>query len=84
MGAGLARRISTIPVLEMAVPDKVDEIVARAIEHTRALIKDSPDRWEAARRGLEAIHDDLARASPRHPALSRLQAFIARGDRRAL
>lgn len=63
--------------------DKVEEIVERAIEHTRPYLDASPDRWRAARQGLQRIYDDLARHAPDHPALSRLRAFVAQRDRQA-
>lgn len=63
--------------------DKVEEIVERAIEYTRPWLEYAPERWPAARRGLQRIRDDLLRDAPSHPALLRLTAFIAQWDRRA-
>jgi hypothetical protein len=57
--------------------DMVEEIVDRAIEHTRTILAAAPYDWRIARKGLQIIHDDLARRAPEHPALARLKAFIA-------
>ena len=61
--------------------DKIEEIVKRAIEHTRTILRTSRGQWSVARKGLEKIHDNLAFGAPGHPALDRLKAFIADQDR---
>jgi hypothetical protein len=62
--------------------DKIEEIVGRAIAYTRPLLEVSPGRWRVARKGLRRIRDDLYREAPDHPALLRLDAFMAQWDRR--
>jgi hypothetical protein len=80
MGAALALRVSGIFVSETAMSDRIEEIVERTIAHTRRLLQASPDRWDAARRGLETICGDLAKAAPHNPALARLRAFVGEED----
>jgi hypothetical protein len=58
--------------------DIVEEIVDRAIEHSRTLLAAALYDWRVARQGLWIIHGDLSRRAPEHPALNRLEAFIAR------
>ena len=62
--------------------DKIEDIVERAIAYTRPLLEAAPERWPAARSGLQRIHDDLRRDAPSHPALRRLTAFIVQWDER--
>ena len=61
--------------------DRTEEIVNRAIEHTLTIVKSSRRAWSVARKGLEKIRDNLAFAAPGHPAVDRLNAFIADQDR---
>jgi len=63
--------------------DKVEDIVERGIAYTRPLLESAPERWPAARSGLQRIHDDLRRDALNHPALQRLKAFIVQWDERA-
>jgi hypothetical protein len=60
--------------------DIIEEIVDRAIEHTRTILAAAPYDWRIAQKGLQIIHDDLGRRAPEHPALVRLKAFIANED----
>ena len=61
--------------------DAAEAIVEGTILHTRAILETSPGRWSAARGGLLKIRDSLADRAPGHPALDRLDAFIAEQDR---
>ena len=61
--------------------DKTDAIVDRTIEYTRELLETSQIDWSTARAGLDRIHDSLAGEAPDHPALDRLQNFIAEQQR---
>jgi hypothetical protein len=63
------------------VNDKIHAIVDRTIEHTRELLETSQIDWATARAGLDSIHDSLAGEAPGHPALDRLQDFIAEQHR---
>ncbi len=56
--------------------DKIDRIVDRAIEYTKALLANEATQWPAAREGLERIVDDLQRRAPGHAAPRRLQRLI--------
>ncbi len=56
--------------------DRIDKIVDRAGEHTKALLSKEPSQWPAAREGLERILGDLRRSAPDHPGLQRLRRFI--------
>ncbi len=56
--------------------DRIDKIVDRAAEYTKALLSNEATQWPAAREGLERILDDLARRAPGHPGLLRLRRFI--------
>lgn len=60
--------------------DKIEDIVNRALEHTRTILETSRAGWSVARKGLKKIHDDLAVGAPGHSALDRLRAFIANED----
>ena len=60
--------------------DRIEDIVERTIAHTRTLLATMPEIWPVARVGVQKIHDDLALETPDHPALQRLQAFIAEMD----
>ena len=61
--------------------DKINAIVDRTIEHTRELLETNQIDWATARAGLDRIYDSLASEAPGHPALDRLQDFIAEQDR---
>ena len=61
--------------------DAIDRIVERAIEHTRTILRTRRSEWSAARSGLLKIRASLAARAPGHPALDRLDAFIAEQDR---
>ena len=61
--------------------DKIHAIVDRTIEHTRELLEMSQIDWATARAGLDRVHDSLAGEAPSHPALDRLQDFIAEQHR---
>jgi hypothetical protein len=63
------------------VNDKICAIVDRTIGYTRELLETSQIDWATARVGLDRIHDSLAGEAPGHPALDRLQDFIAEQDR---
>ena len=56
--------------------DRIDDIIDRAAEYTKALLSKEPDRWPAAREGLERILGDLRGGAPDHPGLRRLRRFI--------
>jgi hypothetical protein len=56
--------------------DRIDRIVERALEHTKALLENEATRWPTAREGLERVLDDLGRGAPGHPGLRRLRRFI--------
>jgi hypothetical protein len=62
------------------VTDRIEDIIERTIAHTRGLLATMPEIWPVARVGMQKIHDDLALGAPDHPALLRLQAFIAEMD----
>lgn len=57
--------------------DRIDRIVDRAAEHTKALLLKEATRWPIAREGLERILADLRIGAPDHPGLERLRRFIA-------
>ena len=61
--------------------EKIDAIVDRTIAHTREQLESSRVEWSDARVGIERIHDSLAVDAAGHPALDRLQDFIADQDR---
>jgi len=63
------------------VADAIDRIVERAIEHTRTILATRRSEWGAARSGLLKIRASLVERAPGHPALDRLDAFIAERDR---
>ena len=56
--------------------DRIDSIVDRAAEYTKALLSNEAIRWPTAREGLERILDDLGRRAPGHSGLRRLRSFI--------
>jgi len=60
--------------------DKVDEIVSRAINYTLQLLIETPELWPICKAGLIKIRDNLASFAPAHPALKRLERFIAEQD----
>jgi hypothetical protein len=62
------------------VTDRIEDIVERTIAHTRGLLATMPEIWPVARVGVQKIRDDLALDAPDHPALPRLQAFVAEID----
>ena len=62
--------------------DKIDKIVDRAIAYTESVIATSPERYRAARLGLERILDRLTRNAPGHPALERLRNYLDLLDKR--
>ncbi len=57
--------------------DRIDRIVDRAAECTRALLLGEITRWPIARDGLERILGDLRKRAPGHPGLERLRRMIA-------
>jgi hypothetical protein len=57
--------------------DRIDKIVDRAAEHTKALLLNETTRGPIAREGLERILGDLRMRAPSHPGLERLRRFIA-------
>ena len=61
--------------------DKTCMIVDRTIEYTRELLEASQIDWATARAGLDRVHDSLAGEAQGHPALDRLQDFVAKQDR---
>jgi hypothetical protein len=61
--------------------DKIEAIVDRTIAHTRELLEMNQIGWNVARPGLARISDALAIEAPGHPALERLENFIAEQDR---
>jgi hypothetical protein len=61
--------------------DMIDRIVEQTIVNTLTILTTSQQAWSVARAGIERIHDDLALRSPGHPALKRLETFIAERDR---
>jgi len=56
--------------------DRVDKIVDKVAEYTKALLSKDASQWPAAREGLERILADLRSSAPDHPALQRLRRFI--------
>jgi len=63
------------------VTDKIEAIVDRTIAYTRELLETDQIEWTIARSGLVRINDALADEAPGHPALERLENFIAEQDR---
>ena len=57
--------------------DTIDQIVDRAIAYTRSVLARAPRHWDVARDGLERMRANLAEGAPDHPALERLEAYIA-------
>jgi hypothetical protein len=57
--------------------DMIDQIVEQTIANTLRVLATSQLAWSVAREGIEKIHDDLAVRSPGHPALKRLETFVA-------
>ena len=57
--------------------DTIDQIVDRAIAYTRQVLEKAPRHWDVARDGLERMRQNLAEGAPDHPALERLEMYIA-------
>ncbi len=62
---------------ELCGLDKIDWIVEQAIDYTVTVLLTAPAHVAAARTGLERLRSDLSRGDPDHPALDRLQRFLA-------
>jgi hypothetical protein len=59
----------------------IDQIVRRAIRHTRLLLKQGSYNWPVARLALRKILSDLEARAPDEPSLLGLRTFIASKDR---
>jgi hypothetical protein len=63
-------------VWENVMTDRIENIIDRAAEYTKALLSKDAGRWPAAREGLERILADLRGSAPDHSGLQRLRRFI--------
>jgi hypothetical protein len=61
---------------ELGCVDRIDAIVAMAINYTRTVLRAAPEHLAAAHAGLERLRTDLMREVPEHPALERLRSFL--------
>ena len=57
--------------------DGIDDIVQQAIAYTDDLLSRSPGHYQIARDGLQRMRENLAQGAADHPALGRLDAYIA-------
>ena len=55
--------------------ERIEEIVETTIRYSVEILKEDPTRWPVARRGIKTMIANLSEGAPRHPSLSKLQAF---------
>ena len=60
--------------------DKIDELVAHAIAYTKSLLSADGLHWPVAKQGMRRMADNMRVGREGHPAIARLEAFIAEQD----